>query len=279
MTREEARAYFVELANDPTLDEGTRTAFAAVLPKAFESESFSKKVTDGFMLNADYSRSKNEVAAEKRRAEEEYANKYKELQTWATTHNQTIEQAKAIYDEYQKYKALGITVNGEPPPNLDAAKSGTLTLDQVQKILDERDARLSNGVSNLFKTGTKITEDYRSRFGKGMPLDEFDTFMGEARKANPNLDIETAYQKWIAPEVEKTRDAQQAKALEDARKEGARDALSKVNLPVDGGKREMAPAWDPKRHELGKMDREQREDFARDEYFKAWNEAGQTAGQ
>lgn len=275
MTREEAKAYFAKLATDAGLPEDQRNAVAAAL----ENENFGKSVTDGFMLNADYSRSKNEVAAEKRRAEEEYANKYKELQTWATQHNQTIEQAKAVYDEYQRFKAAGLTVNGDAAAGTGTQQPGTLTLEQVQKIMDERDARLSNGVSNLFKTGTKITEDYRSRFGKGMPLDEFDQFMGEARKANPNLDIETAYQKWIAPEVEKTRDTQQAEALKRAREEGARDALSKVNLPVDGGKREMAPAWDPKRHELGKMDREQREDFARDEYFKAWNEAGQTAGQ
>src|SRR6185369_17386549 len=260
MTREEAKAYFAKLGTDAGLDEDSRNALQAALEK---NETFAKAVTDGFMLHADYSRSKNEVAAEKRKAEEEYGKKYAELAEWAKQHNQTIEQAKAVYDEYQRFKAAGLTVNGEQPLVETKPQPNGLTREEMQKLLAEQ----AQQTGNLVKFSAKFNQDYYKRFGEFPDIEEFDTFLGERRKANPAIDVDSAYKEWVGPKIEEKREAQFKEQLAKAREEGARDALSKVHLPMDTGKREMAPAWDPKRHELGKLNQEQQEEHGRDEFF------------
>ncbi len=270
MTRDEAKAYFTKLGTDAGLDESARNALQAALEK---NETFAKAVTDGFMLHADYSRSKNEVAAEKRKAEEDYGRKYQELADWAKQHNQTIEQAKSVYDEYQRFKAAGLTVNGDPPLDDKKPQPVGLTLEDARKLLAEQ----AQATGNLVKFSAKFNQDYYKRFGEFPDIEEFDTFLGDQRKANPNLDVDSAYQKWVSPKIEERREAQFKEQLVKAREEGARDALSKVHMPLDNGKREMAPAWEPKRHELAKMNPEQQEENGKNEFFAGWNEAATAA--
>lgn len=276
MTRDEAKAYLQKLATDAGLDDTQRNALAAALG----NEKFADSVTDGFMLKSDYSRSKNEVAEEKKKAAEEYAKKYQELKAWSEQYNGTIEQARTVYDKYQKYvQAYGDIDdggNGNGNGNKNGNQGNMLTLEQFTKMMDERVGQMARQTGTVIKSALSVSEDYRERFGKKLPMDELESFWAERQKVNPNLDMDTAYQQWIGPQVEELREKRHAEELRKAKEEGANEVRSKLHVPIDNGNRDMGPAWDAnKRADLSKLTPEQQEQHAEDAFFQAWNEAGQ----
>jgi|SRR6185369_9132477 len=281
MTRDEAKAYFQKLATDAGLDETQRTALAAALG----NEKFAESVTDGFMLKSDYSRSKNEVAAEKQKAADEYAKKYQELKTWSEQYGGTIEQARKVYGEWERYKqALG-ELNGDGGGNGNGngdqnGNKGMPTLDQFTKLLDERIGAMANQTGSVIKSAVKMSTDYQKRFGESIDMDEFDNFFAERQKTNKNLDLDTAYKLWIEPKSEEQREKRHAEELKKAREEGAQEVRSKLHVPMDVGSRELSPAWDAnKRADLSKLTNEQQEEHAENAFFEEWSKAGQTAAR
>lgn len=278
MTRDEAKAYLQKLATDAGLDEAGRNALAAALG----NEKFAESVTDGFMLKSDYSRSKNEVAEEKRKAAEEYAKKYQELKAWKEGQiDPLLAQANGIMEQYQQYKALYGDLNGTGNGNRNTNQNGNegmLTLEQFTKLMDERIGKVANQTGSVIKSAVKLSNDYHKRFGDYPDMDEFDNFFADRQKANPNLDIDTAYSLWIAPKAEELREKRHAEELKKAKEEGAQEVRSKLRVPIDTGSRELSPAWDSnKRADLSKLTPDQLEDHAEAEFYKAWNEAGEAA--
>lgn len=275
MTRDEAKAYLQKLATDAGLDEGQRNALAAALG----NEKFAESVTDGFMLKSDYSRSKNEVAEEKRKAAEEYAKKYQELKAWSEQYGGTIEQARKVYGEWERYKQTLGELNGDGGGNVNGDQNGNKgmpTLDQFTKLLDDRIGAMANQTGSVIKSAVKMSTDYQKRFGEPIDMDEFDNFFAERQKTNKNLDIDTAYKLWIEPKAEEQREKRHAEELKKAKEEGAQEVRSKLHVPIDSGSRELSPAWDSnKRADLSKLTPEQLEDHAESEFYKAWNEAAQ----
>lgn len=273
MTKAEALEYFTKLATDAGLDENAQKAVATALG----NEKFAEKVAEGFMLESDYSRNKRKLSDEKKKSEEEYAAKYSQLAEWARQHNTTIEQAQKVYAEYQKYRETYGDLSGNPNPQPQNGNGVPLTAEQLQKLLDERDARLAGGTTSLLKDVVKFSGDYQKRFGEPIDVDAFDQFIADQRKNDPQLSVAGAYKLYIEPKVEERRTAEFNEKLKQAREEGARDALSKHRLPVDSGPKEFSPAWDPGRHERAKMSAEQQDDAAREAFFEEWNKAGAAA--
>ena len=271
MTKEEAKEQFAKLAG--TLPKEQQDAIAAAL----ENEDFREGVTKGFMLNADYSKSKKQLAEEKKKAEEEYAGKYQELAKWAKDHNQTIEQAKKVYDEYQKYAQTYGPLDGQNPnpnPNPGAPNGGSLTPDQMQKILDERLQQFGGGVTSLVKTAVRLSGDYNKRFNEPLDVEALDTFLAEQRKTDPNLTLDGAYKLMIEPRLEERRKAEFADAIKAAREDERKQVLSTHRIPVDNGPKELSPAWDPGRHEASKLPVEQQEENGRNGFLEEWAKAG-----
>jgi len=272
MTKEEAKEQFAKLAG--TLPKEQQDAIAAAL----ENEDFREGVTKGFMLNADYSKSKKQLAEEKKKAEEEYAGKYQELAKWAKDHNQTIEQAKKVYDEYQKYAQTYGPLDGQNPnPNGNpGAPNGTsMTPEAIQKLLDEREQRMANGVTSLVKDAVSLSGDYFKRYGENLPVEDLDNFLAEQRKSDPSLSLRGAYKLFIEPKEKEASETRFKEAIEKARADERQKIMSTHHIPVDNGPKEFSPAWDPKRHEIEKLPVEQQEDNARRGFMEEWVKAGQ----
>lgn len=272
MTKDEAKAHFKKLTS--ALPKEQQDALAAAL----ENESFASEVAKGFMLDADYSRSKNEVAAERKKQEDEVQAKWKELNEWYASQKPIYDQAAAIYQDYQKIRqavgADGQPPNGQPPAN----GNGTppyLTVDQARKLLEENNMQLGQGVGTLVKDAVKISNDYFKRFGEHPDIDAFDEYLAAQRKTDPSLTVMGAYRSWIEPRVEERRTADFDRKLKEAKEEAVRDYASKHHIPVDtAGPKEYSPAWDPKRHDLAKLNPEQQEENARNGFFEEWAKAG-----
>ena len=276
MTKDEAKEQFKKLADG--LSKEQQDAIAAAL----ENETFTDGVTKGFMLNADYSKSKKQLAEEKKKSEEEYAKKYQDLSAWATEHNKTIEQAKKIWDDYNKYVQTVGPLDGANPPvngNNGAPNGAALTPDQLHKLLDERDTRLAGGVTSLVMDAVSLFGDYFKRYGENLPVVYLDTFLAEQRKSDPSLSLRGAYKLFIEPKEKEASDARFKDAIEKARADERQKIMSTHHIPVDNGPKEFSPAWDPKRHDIEKMSREQQEDHAREGFLEEWAKAGLEANR
>ena len=273
MTKDEAKAHFKKLAGGLTKEQ--QDAIAAAL----ENEDFGEEVSKGFMLNADYSNNKKALAAEKKKAEEEYAKKYQDLSAWATEHNKTIEQAKAIWDDYNKYVQTVGPLDGKNPPanGNHGAPNGAnaLTPEAIQKLLDERDQRLAGGVTSLVKDAVSLSGDYFKRYGENLPVEELDTFLAEQRKSDPSLSLRGAYKLFIEPKEKEASEARFKDAIAAARADERKQIMSTHHIPVDNGPKELSPAWDPARHDKAKLPQEQQEDLARQGFMEEWVKAGQ----
>lgn len=268
MTKQEAAEQFKKLTNG--LPKEQQDAIAAAL----ENDSFVNGVTEWGMLKADYSKNKNEVAAERKKAEEEYAAKYSQLQTWAQQHGKTIEQAQAIYDKYQKYAATYGELQEDGTVKQQTQTTPSLTPEQITKLLDERDQRMTATTAGFLKSAFKLNTDHQKNFGEPLDIEGFEDWITEARKRDPQLGIDSAYDKYVAPKLEAKRQADVTAQIKAAREEGAREALSKHKLPIDAGPKEYAPAWDPQRHELNKKSAEELDDHARNGFFEEWAKVG-----
>ena len=276
MTKEEAKEQFKKLAGG--LSKEQQDAIAAAL----ENETFADEVSKGFMLNADYSRNKKELAAEKKKAEEEYADKYQELSKWAKDHSQTIEQAKKVWDDYNKYvQTYGPADGQNPNPNGNhgAPNGASLTPDQLKTILDERLQQFGGGVTSLVKDAVSLSGDYYKRYGENLPVEDLDNFLAEQRKNDPSISLKGAYKLFIEPRLEERRQTEFKEAIEKARKDEREKILSTHHIPVDNGPKEFSPAWDPKRHDIEKLSREQQEDNGRNGFMEEWVKAGQEANR
>ena len=276
MTKDEAKAYFAKLATDAGLPQEQAAAVAAALG----NEKFADQVATGFMLNDDYSRNKNAVAEEKRKAEADYAQKHKELEVWAGKYDATIKAAQQLSPELDKYRMTygpleGVTTQ---PANGNGG-ANSMTPEQVQKLLDDRMGQYAAAFGGTLKNSLKASNDHFTRFGKALDVEKFDQYLAEQRKQNPSMDIEAAYGSFIQPQLDAQRTAEIDAIKKTAYEEGRKDAMSKANIPTDNGQKGYAPVWDPARHELGKLSNEQIEEKAQAEFFAGWNEAAQGATQ
>lgn len=276
MTKEEAKEQFAKLAG--TLPKEQQDAIAAAL----ENEDFREGVTKGFMMNADYSKSKKQLAEEKKAAEAEYAKKYQDLSAWATEHNKTIEQAKKIWDDYNKYVQTVGPLDGANPPvngNNGAPNGTSMTPEAIQKLLDEREQRMANGVTSLVKDAVSLSGDYFKRYGENLPVEDLDNFLAEQRKTDPSLSLRGAYKLFIEPKEKEASEVRFKEAIEKARADERQKIMSTHHIPVDNGPKEFSPAWDPKRHEIQKLPVEQQEENGRNGFLEEWMKAGQEANR
>ena len=118
-------------------------------------------------------------------------------------------------------------------------------MENVQGLLKNRDA----ATVNLWEDGLVIVDDWRRRFPEEIfPVQEFRQYAEDN-----NLRPGDAYKQFIAPRIEKVTEAAHEKALVLAREEGAKEALSKHNLPTDPTPRDPSPFFaKPELDEEGK---------------------------
>ncbi len=264
MTKAQAKEQFKKLTSHMTAD------LQAALATALEDETFGEGVAKWGMLESDYSRGKNELAEEKKKVEQEYATRYAELKKWAEDNNKTIEQATTVWNEYNQMVQLYGKPNGDPNPKPNQPTS--LTIEQAQKLWEEREGKLRQDFSTSLLDTAHVLTEHQRRFKEAAPVEELNEFIAKARQKDPNLTVRQAYDQYSAPRLEEIRNQEFEAKLKSAKEEAVKEYASKHKLPVDLGPRELSPAWDPARHELSKLNSEQQEEKARDEWFKGWND-------
>jgi len=204
--------FITELAQKAGLD----AELTASLLKATENPQFAKELEGGVQRQSEFSRAMDQLRAK----ETEFNNASSEWKKW---HDNNVAYVKTLEAK------VGVVSPTDP-----TKPTATTPDDFAKQIKDAKDSTLALSV-NITKQALKVQDDYRARFGKALDLDAL-----EKHALDKGLPIQLAYEDMIKPEVEAATKVANEKALADARAEGAKEALSKHNLPVDNAPADAA---------------------------------------
>lgn len=233
--------YWNEAAVKAGLSEEQVTAIASQLGE----ETVAKVVNSLFVNRPEVDRSLDKVKKETR--DETIVEARKGYDQWY--YNDALPAMKISQDQVAAYEALyGPLKEGELPPRKPgegdpplAPNPGTDIAKKVMADVEELFKGRDAAVANLWEDGLVIADKWHRTFpGEDLPAAEIRKF-AETNSLRP-ID---AFEKFIAPRVEETRVKQQEKDLKLAREEGAKDALSKLDLPTDTAPKEPAPFFTP----------------------------------
>lgn len=210
--------YWAELAKKAGLPEDKVTPVL----EALKDEAVQKTFKDGFKALPDYSRdldsvrdrTKAETAAE---VEGKYSDWYKQADA-AYKHNLTIAE------DYEKYQELYGSIDG----NGNQPDARYLTQEQLDKRLNELFQARDKAYIGLQKQMARIVSEHVSKFNEPLDIDAL-----EKLALDRGVDLPTAYQSYIQPRVEKANTEEWEAKLKTAREEGAREAMSRHNVPID----------------------------------------------
>jgi len=223
--------YIAELAQKAGLD----ASLTETLLKATENPTFAKELEGGVMRQSDYSRALDGLRSQEAALKDNQAK-------WMKYHA----------DNEGYVKELEAKVSG---------RSSDIVAGPSKAELDTRfketvDRAVGTNV-NIMKQALKVQDDYRTRFGKSLDLDALEKLALET-----NLPLTAAYDQMIKPELEAKAKADTEKAIADAKAEGAREALSKHNLPVDNAPADASPFFQPKTNEAPLSEGQRARNFA-----------------
>lgn len=223
--------YWTEIAGKAGLTEEQ----TALVGGALGDEAVAKALSSGFIPRPEVDRSLD--AAKKATRESAFKEAKTGYDGWY--YEEALPKMNALQDKVDRYEKergpLTPLKEKEPlnPPGTDPAKLLETVMSNVEGLLKDRDA----ATVNLWEDGLVIVDDWRRRFPEEIfPVQEFRKFAEEN-----NLRPGDAYKQFIAPRVEKVTEGQHEKALIKAKEEGAREALSKLNLPTDPTPRDPSP--------------------------------------
>jgi hypothetical protein len=254
------KAYYRQMAVDAGFDEEKIKQVTAFM----EDEKFAKVFTEKFKPLPDYSHDLDEVVAKtKANKDKEYADWYqKELDVY-NANLAGIEKLKAYEAKYGK---LDDTQTREFLN--DQNRGGNmLTKEDIEKLKTQWETEMSTKLNNYGTASLEYAEareDHLSRFRKPLDRKAFEA----AYKEHPEWGtLENAYKNFIAPELDKQREAD-AKAEADRRyEEGVHDGASRRAVPSDSQPRSFSPMFD-KDVKIEKMSEAEQEQLSRNSFFE-----------
>lgn len=215
---------------DITKSAGASEAETQALLGVLSNDKLAKALGDDIQRHDEFSRSMDQL----RTQQKEFEAKQAEWTTWyegAVQQDTTRQQQLDAYR--QRFGELDANANGNPNGNPYGNPSGFdpskyVSRDDYQKAIQEAETRALGTAVQVSKELTRCSQDYFIKFGKPLDVDAFEKFALESR-----LPLRNAYDSFIAPEVKAKTDAEFEAKLRAAKEEGAREALSKHNLPTE----------------------------------------------
>lgn len=253
----DVKSYAEQLMQEAGASEEQKQAFLAIIG----NDKVSKRLSDDVMMHADYASKMDSLRADRTKWEKFYS----DLQVWQAKEEQRYAQAHAVLQ------------NGEPPEPV--MKPGDYIT--PQQLKDEMAQRERTTIS-LLKDMGRIASAHAVEFKETLDTDALEKIAVEK-----NLTLTGAYNEMVRERRDVSQKEKFTNQLQQARDEGARDALAKHKLPVDTQPREyhVMADRDPSKMAGGaeyvpnsgrltpQGERSLREGFAEE-----WQKAGSTSG-
>lgn len=182
------------------------------------------KLKESVLARADYSQSMDELKAQQDAFAEEVRQAREKIQGWQTWYGDATSKFTQTEDELKKYKdEFGELSEGDR--RREAAKVG-LTPEEVDKRLNDEIGKREAAYLKFADDLTDIKIEHRQRFNEKLDTAEVYKIAGEQQ-----ISLDIAYKTYIADRVEELNKTKYAEDIAKAKEEGAREALSKHNLP------------------------------------------------
>ncbi len=237
--------------------------------KVLEAIAANEVVQNAFVPRPEYSRQLDEATGKYNTLVQQNAEYYKTEMQKTAERQQMVDQYAA---QAQRYRDL----YGELEPGVTPQQRVTTPAFDASQYISKSDydaalKRIEGQSLFVIKEGLKASQDYMANFGKPLDIDALEKFAVEK-----GLPINQAYREFVAPELEAKQNSSFAEKLKQAREEGAADALSRANVPIDARPRESSPflshiAAKPDPAAVAPTVTERVNSFA-----DAWNKAGTT---
>lgn len=259
------KAYFKEIATKAGLKDD-------VIQQVIGDDNAFKAFTDGFKPLPDYSHDlddvRNRTKTETQQAKDaEYADWYKKEQT-------KYGEFVSVVDQYKKYKEVYGDLDPNFQPSLDPAnpnpvRGKVMTQEEIKQLMATELNETLTRRDNAYLTFLDLREQHLATFGKPLDRKAFET----AYKDHPEWgDLQSAYNSWTGPEMDKIREAK-SKAEADRRyEEGVRDGFSRRAVPADSQPKTFSPLFDQKA-EVTKLSEREQESHSRSAFFEGLRES------
>ncbi len=254
-------SYWKELAAKAGLPEEQ----AIKVTEALQDESVSKVFGEKFKTISDYSRDLDAVR-DRTRAETE--GKYTD---WYNQAMQVHQQNLAISDKYRKYQETYGELDDQNASGGNG-RGDSLSRKEVEELLRNTLAERDKAVIGLQRQTAKVATSHVARFKEALDWDTVEKLAVER-----GVDLQTAYNEYIQPRIEaESRQEWEAK-VKTAREEGAKEALSKVKIPIDTSPADPHMVFDAKvGKEYQDMTPAEREAQGRDAFYDEWSNWGRS---
>lgn len=223
----EYQAYLADL-----LAEMPETSQAAV-EEALRMDGVATKLRGGYLRQSEFSRSMDDLAAERKAFEREVAQARENIAGWEKWYADTSQGLADTSAKLQAYESTFGPLDGTPSPT-------GLSREEVARLTEEQLARRSTDFFNQTMAAADVLTDlkleHRDRFGKPLNSTELLRFCNER-----GLPLQAGYKEFVADDMAQLRDKEIQDRIAKAREEGAREALSRHNLPVTSVAREPHP--------------------------------------
>jgi hypothetical protein len=255
MKYEEFEPYWKEVASKAGLDDEK----AAAALELFKND----KVREAFVTRSSYSRDLDKVRDEAhKKGLDEGTTKSKAFydKWWKEEGEPTHKKTLSILDEYNQL----VSLYGKPDDPTKQKGNGdrTFTMEEVQKLLDEKLASTNSAYVDMLKKSMSVSSRHLHEFGEPLNPEELEKFATE----NGYSDINQAYQAYIAPRVTEREKAKHEEAVAKAREEGLKEGLSRSHAPTSGDRLYDNPFLRKPEGEVGK-------DAAKADFFSAFDES------
>lgn len=254
------KATLQKLAQDAGLDAD----LSASILKAMDNPQFSAKLGEVTMTRSDYSRAMDTLRQQEQVLQADQA----KWTTWYNTQVQVDSARETALQQYrQRFGELSATQQ-QQVQQIDPSK-------YVSK--EAYDKGVAEAINRAVQINTSILKDvawaqdhYRTTFGKPLDLDALEKAALTAGKP-----LKDAYRDFIQTDLDTKTKTDYDAAIAKAKSEGATEALSKHNLPVDGGKSEGHVLFDALERDKAAQplsERQRAQGFAEE-----WNKQGAAA--
>lgn len=253
----DAKKWLEDAAREAGLPEDVAKALLA-------SDKLVSRVGEGVMLRSDYSRSQDQLAAEKRAAEEAQ-------RKWYTDNQAVVDNYATQLAEYERrHGKLDGNGNGNGNGSGGFDASRYMSKADIEKALeaarkDAFDRSVATNVT-ITKEAIRAANHYSRTFGEDLDLDALEKFA-----LDKQLPLRQAYSEFIADKA-----AAKAKADEEARitkqvNERVAAELSKHNLPSESSPNEPHVLFDRLKAPPEQTAPTEREQF--NAFKEAWDSA------
>lgn len=252
---QDLKQYYRELATKAGLGED----IVKQVETAFDNKTFA----DGFKPLPDYSHDLDDV---RNRTKAEVEKGYGD---WFQTEQQKFNEYVAGLDRLRQYESRYGSLDVQNPPDPGRQPGGKLmTQEEIDKLVETKLNGMVTARDNAYLDFLDLREEHMARFGKPIDRKAFE----EAYRQHPEWGgLRTAYNQWIAPEIEKDREAK-AKALADQRYEdGVRDGYSRRAIPTDHQPKTFSPLLDRK-EDVSKLSSQDQDRHSREAFFEGLRE-------